>query len=122
MNYQNAMEYRQRKKEIVALQEQLSVLDSLYYSIDEAGKQIKRLSNNEWRTLDLKIKIYTAQCEQFERWLSSVPDRLIQTYMYMRFVDGLTWAQIGNKMRCKGPTARKAVQRYLKKEAQRNEA
>ena len=41
--------------------------------------------------------------------------------MYMRFVDGLTWAHIGNKMRCKGPTARKAVQRFFEKEARHNE-
>ena len=48
-----------------------------------------------------------------ESWMSKVPDRVMQTYMYLRFVDGLTWKQIGARMNCKACTARKAVQRYM---------
>lgn len=120
MTYQDAMEYRRMQEELPVLRDQLSTLDSLYYNIDGAGKQIRQLANEEWRTTENRIKMYTAQCEQFERWLTAVPDRLIQTYMYMRFVDGLTWVQIGKQMHCKGPTARKAVQRYFDKEARKN--
>lgn len=120
MTYQDAMEYRRMQEELPVLRDQLSTLDSLYYNIDGAGKRIKRLSNEEWSAINRQITSHTAKCEQFERWLATVPDRLIQTYMYMRFVDGLTWAQIGRKMHCKGPTARKAVQRYFDKEARKN--
>lgn len=120
MTYQEAMEYRRMREELSILRDQLTTLDSMYYIIDGAGKRLKRLSNEEWSAINRKIISYTAQCEQFERWLASVPDRLIQTYMYMRFVDGLTWAQIGRKMHCKGPTARKAVQRYFDREARKN--
>ncbi len=121
MTYKDAMEYREHRRRIDEKKKYLSLLDSMYYLVESEGAQERAHYNEEYSAVNREIIHLTSQCEAFERWIATVPDRIIQTYMYMRFVDGLSWAKIGAKMKCKGPTARKAVTRYLEKEARRND-
>ena len=120
MTYQEALEYRTLREKMAAIKEQLAIMDAAYYIIAGEPEAQRQASNELYNRLNGQLVVYKTQEDAFMRWLSTVPDRLIQTYMYMRFVDGLTWAQIGAKMNCKPCTARKAVQRYMKREAQRN--
>lgn len=121
MTYQEALEYRTLREKMAAIKEQLAIMDAAYYIIAGEPEVQRQARNRLYNRLNGQLVVYKTQEDAFMRWLSAVPDRLIQTYMYMRFVDGLTWAQIGAKMNCKPCTARKAVQRYMKREAQRND-
>lgn len=120
MTYQEALEYRTLREKMAVIKEQLAIMDAAYYIIAGEPEAQRQARNELHNRLNGQLVVYETQEDAFMRWLSAVPDRLIQTYMYMRFVDGLTWAQIGAKMNCKPCTARKAVQRYMKREAQRN--
>lgn len=120
MTYQEALEYRTLREKMAAIKEQLAIMDAAYYIIAGEPEAQRQARNALYNRLNGQLVVYKTQEDAFMRWLSAVPDRLIQTYMYTRFVDGLTWAQIGAKMNCKPCTARKAVQRYMKREAQRN--
>lgn len=120
MTYQEALEYRTLREKMAAIKEQLAIMDAAYYIIAGEPEAQRQARNELYNRLNGQLVVYKTQEDAFMRWLSAVPDRLIQMYMYMRFVDGLTWAQIGAKMNCKPCTARKAVQRYMKREAQRN--
>lgn len=122
MTYEKAMQYSYLIREIGLIQSQLAELEGSYHVILEtASPQGIQAYNDTWRILNQKLRKCESLCEEFERWLAAVPDRLIQTYMYMRFVDGMSWAKIGMKMNCKGPTARKAVQRYIQREEKQKE-
>lgn len=121
MTYQEALEYRTLREKMAAIKEQLAIMDAAYYIIAGEPEAQRQAGNALYNRLNGQLVVYKTQEDAFMRWLSAVPDRLIQTYMYMRFVNGLTWAQIGAKMNCKPCTARKAVQRYMKREAQRND-
>lgn len=120
MTYQEALEYRTLREKMAAIKEQLAIMNAAYYIIAGEPEAQRQARNALYNRLNGQLVVYKTQEDAFMRWLSAVPDRLIQTYMYMRFVDGLTWAQIGAKINCKPCTARKAVQRYMKREAQRN--
>lgn len=119
MTYQKAMEFRATCAALAEINEQLELLDRLYHLIEDKNAEQRRRYNREYNRLQLQALTYTNQCDLFKSWLSKIPDRVMQAYMCMRFVDGMTWAQIGARFGKKAPTIRKAVQRYLEKEAVR---
>lgn len=120
MTYETAMEYRFVVEQIEEISSQISLLDSQYYKIIETSTDKGLLVfNDHWQKLNRWLRKYTTQKEKFDRWISSIPDSRIQLFARMRFVDGLTWTVIGERMNCKGPTARKALQRYIKREAKK---
>lgn len=120
MTYEKAMAYRSLVEQIEEIDSQLSLLDSQYFAIFETSNdKALPVYNDLWRKLNKWKRMYENQKEEFDRWISSIPDSRIRTYANMRFVDGLTWTAIGEKMNCKGPTARKAVQRYIQREVKK---
>lgn len=122
MTYEEASEYKWLVKEIALLQQQLSDLDSQYHPIAAASPKVRSAYNEIWHTLDARMKACISECERIENWIAGVQDPILQNYMYLRFVEGRTWVEIGIQLNLKPATVRQTVQRYLKKEAQRNEA
>lgn len=122
MTYEEATDYQWLVKEIALLQQQLSELDSQYHPIAEASPKVRNAYNEIWHTLDARMKACIAQCERIENWIAGVQDPILQNYMYLRFIEGCSWVEIGLQLNRKPDTVRQTVQRYFKKEAQRNEA
>lgn len=122
MTYEEATEYQWLVKEIALLQRQLSELEERYHVIAESNPKIRSGYNEVWRTLDTRMKACIAQCERFERWVSDVKNPTVRSYLYLRFVEGRTWLEIGIQYNCKQETVRMTVRRFFEKEAQRNEA
>lgn len=120
MTYAQAMECKALHDRIAELKEQMAIYDSGEHIIETYPMSKRQKINEEYNRLNRLVISYTAKADVIENWISKVPDRVMQTYMYLRFVDGLTWKQIGTRMNCKACTARKAVQRYMAKEERRN--
>lgn len=130
MTYEEAMKYRELYKAAADVKEQMRFFSG--NSFDTADLPVtknkkaglsaamRRVAKAEYDLLNEELESYTAQMNEIEKWISKVPDRVMQTYMYLRFVDGLTWKQIGTRMNCRGVTARVSVQRYMAKEERRN--
>lgn len=120
MTYAQAMECKALHDKITELKEQMAVYEYGEHIIETYPMSKRQKINEEYNRLNRLVISYTAKADVIENWISKVPDRVMQTYMYLRFVDGLTWKQIGARMNCKACTARKAVQRYMAKEERRN--
>lgn len=120
MTYKDAMEYPFLIERIEQIKAQMADLEQRYYEIAEkSSKRELHTYNDAWRVLNAQLIDCETRREAFEKWLASVPDRWMQTVMFMRFVDNMTWAKIGEQMKCKAATVRKTVQRYMAKEAKR---
>lgn len=120
MTYKDAMEYPFLIERIEQIKAQMADLEQRYFDIFECSSDRRRkLANDSWRVLNAQLIDCETRREAFEKWLASVPDRWMQTVMFMRFVDNMTWAKIGEQMKCKAATVRKTVQRYMAKEAKR---
>ncbi len=122
MTYEEAIEYKWLVREIAQIQSALSELEAQYKVIAESNPKTRREYNEVWRTLDTRMKACVAKCECFERWVSEVEDPIIRDYLYLRFVEGRTWVEIGIQYNRKQETVRMTVSRFFEKEAQRSEA
>lgn len=130
MTYEEAMKYRELRKAVADVKERMRFFDGNSFDTadlpvtknQKAGLSaaMRRVAKAEYDLLNEELESYTVQMAEIESWISKVPDRVMQTYMYLRFVDGLTWKQIGTRMNCKGVTARVSVQRYMAREECRN--
>lgn len=117
LTYKDAMEYPFIVERIEVIRAQMADFEQRYYKIAEASSDRElHKYNDTWHTLNKQLLLCEAQRTDFENWLTGVKDRWLQTIMFMRFVDRMTWAKIGEKMNCKATTARKAVQRYMAKD------
>ena len=121
MTYKDAMEYPFLIERIEQIKVQMADFEQRYYEIAEKSSNRKlHIYNNTWRVLSMQLIECETRREAIEKWLASVPDRRLQTVMFMRFVDNMTWVEIGERMNCKADTVKKSVHRYMRKEAKRN--
>lgn len=96
MTYKEAMEYPFLIERIEQIKAQMADLEQRYYDIlEKCSDRDRQKYNDTWRVLSAQLMMCEAQREAFEKWLASVPDRWLQTVMFMRFVDNMTWAKIG---------------------------
>lgn len=120
LTYEAAMQYPFVVERIEQVRAQMADLEQRYFKIAEASSDRELHKYNEtWRTLNNQLLLCEAQRDDFEKWLTGVQDQWLQTMMFMRFVERMTWSKIGDKMNCKATTARKAVQRYMAKDVNR---
>lgn len=53
------------------------------------------------------------RCREFEAWLAAIPDKGLQETMVLRYVAGLSFVQIGERVHKNPDTVKKAVYRYF---------
>lgn len=120
MTYKEAMEFPFLIERIEQIKTQMADLEQRYYDIFEHGSDRERRTyNNAWRVLNTQLVKCETKREAFEAWLASVPDWWLQTVMFMRFIDNMTWVEIGEQMNCKADTVKKSVHRYMAKGAKK---
>lgn len=55
------------------------------------------------------------ESKEFEELIISVPDVLLRKALFLRYVNGLTWSEIGREQRIPSDTVKARCLRYLKK-------
>lgn len=53
------------------------------------------------------------RCREFEVWLAAIPDKDLREIMALRYVAGLSFVQIGERVHKNPDTVKKAVYRYF---------
>lgn len=55
------------------------------------------------------------ESKDFEDWIVSIPDPRIKEAMFLRYVDGLTWDEVGREQLTPGCTVKMRCYRYFNK-------
>lgn len=121
MTYKDAREYPYLILEIECIKDATVELECAYERIrDRATPAAARDYDEAWNTLQRRLMICEAKVESFENWILSIANSRIQTCALMRFVNGARWPQIGEALNCTVDAAKKALSRYIEREARRN--
>lgn len=100
-----AGQYRYLVAECQLLSEQLDDLD---YEYTGDNPESLRLIAEIRDLLEKRIVRYLSECNQFEEWLRAVPDRFTRSIIAMRYIGGMSWAEIAAQT-CNSPDAVKKI-------------
>lgn len=105
-------------REIASCRQRLERLEAEVEQWDDNPELLYALSENRM-IIEARMAKCERECELFETWLAAVPDPQIQSWLYSRCVDGLSWVQIATAAHMKNDTVRTAIYRFFAKEAAR---
>lgn len=77
-------------------------------------REIRRLRQQRVRYEILRLEI-AAQIEEVDIYVGSIPDTTVRTILRMRYLDRMTWEQVGRAIRSNPDQCRKRVERFLAK-------
>ena len=116
MTKDEAEQYHWLIQEIASCRQRIKGIEAEAEQWADYPNIVNALSENR-AVLEEQLEHCEAQCERFEAWITTVSDPQIQSWLYLRCVDGLSWVQIAAEAHMKSDTVRTAVYRFFAKGA-----
>lgn len=116
MTKDEAEQYHWLVREITLCQQRIKALDAEAEQWSDTPEVVAALSENR-TVIEAHIKKCEEHCERFEAWLAAVSDPQLQSWLYARCVEGMSWVQIAAEANMKSDTIRTAIYRFFAREA-----
>jgi DNA-directed RNA polymerase specialized sigma24 family protein len=82
---------------------------------EESRAKIRNAIRKKYALIrDRQAAAAAAEAEIME-YINTISDSRIRQMFTFKYIDNMTWAEIGTKMHCERSTAEKTVERYLKR-------